>query len=101
VLGAVPEQDPGRARGLKIEIGRTTVANVLAEAASNRRRSAAASGPGSNFSGATGTLSAPCDFFSVETLGVFGTVRCMVFFVVELKSRRSADRRDPHHPLTQ
>jgi hypothetical protein len=28
-----------------------------------------------------------CDFFSVETLGVFGTVRHMVFFVIELKSR--------------
>ncbi len=28
-----------------------------------------------------------CDFFSVETLGVFGTVRYMVFFVIEVKSR--------------
>ena len=28
-----------------------------------------------------------CDFFAVETLGVFGTVRYMVFFVIELKSR--------------
>ena len=28
-----------------------------------------------------------CDFFSVETLGVFGTIRVMVFFVIELKSR--------------
>jgi hypothetical protein len=28
-----------------------------------------------------------CDFFAVETLGVFGTVRCMVFFVIELESR--------------
>jgi len=28
-----------------------------------------------------------CDFFSVETLGPFGVVRYMVFFVIELKSR--------------
>jgi putative transposase len=28
-----------------------------------------------------------CDFFRVESLGVFGTVRYMVFFVVEIKSR--------------
>jgi putative transposase len=28
-----------------------------------------------------------CDFFAVETLGVFGTVRYMVFFVIDVKSR--------------
>jgi putative transposase len=28
-----------------------------------------------------------CDFFSVEVLGVFGTVRYMVFFVIEIKTR--------------
>jgi Integrase core domain len=28
-----------------------------------------------------------CDFFGVEVLGLFGTVRTMVFFVIELKSR--------------
>ena len=28
-----------------------------------------------------------CDFFSVAALGAFGTVRHMVFFVIELKSR--------------
>ena len=28
-----------------------------------------------------------CDFFSVEVLGVFGMVRYIVFFVVEVKSR--------------
>jgi len=28
-----------------------------------------------------------CDFFSVEALGAFGTVRFMVFFVMDLKSR--------------
>jgi len=28
-----------------------------------------------------------CDFFAVETLGAFGAVRRMVFFVIELRSR--------------
>jgi hypothetical protein len=28
-----------------------------------------------------------CDFFAVETLGMFGTVRVMVFFVSELRTR--------------
>ena len=28
-----------------------------------------------------------CDFFAVETLGMFGTVRIMVFFVIELRTR--------------
>ena len=28
-----------------------------------------------------------CDFFAVETLGVLGTVRYLVFFVIELESR--------------
>jgi len=28
-----------------------------------------------------------CDFFSVEVLGVLGTVRCMVFFVMCIKTR--------------
>jgi hypothetical protein len=28
-----------------------------------------------------------CDFFSVETLGVFGTVRHMVFSVIEIRTR--------------
>jgi hypothetical protein len=28
-----------------------------------------------------------CDFFSVETLGLGGTVRYMIFFVIELKTR--------------
>ncbi|MGC9985048.1 MAG: hypothetical protein ABSF35_15625 [Polyangia bacterium] len=28
-----------------------------------------------------------CDFFSVEALGLFGTVRYMVFFVIQLKTR--------------
>jgi hypothetical protein len=74
-------------RGLKIEIGRTTVANMLAEAgiepAPERRRKRT----WKRFLKSHWDTLYACDFFSVETLGVFGTVRCMVFFVVELKSR--------------
>jgi hypothetical protein len=74
-------------RGLKIDIGRTTVANILAEAGiepapeRNRKRTWQ-----QFIKSHWGTLYA-CDFFSVEALGVFGTVRYMVFFVIELKSR--------------
>jgi putative transposase len=78
-------------RGLQIEIGRTTVANMLAEAGiepapeRNRKRT----WPQflkSHCKSHWETLYA-CDFFSVEVLGVFGTVRYMVFFVIEVKSR--------------
>ena len=74
-------------RGLKIEMGRTTVADILAEAGiepapERRRRTTWKQFLTSHWE----TLYA-CDFFSVETLGVFGTVRVMVFFVMELKSR--------------
>jgi putative transposase len=74
-------------RGLKIEIGRTTVANILAEAGfepapeRNRKRT------WKQFLRSHWETLYACDFFSVETLGVFGTVRYMVFFVMELKTR--------------
>jgi hypothetical protein len=74
-------------RGLKIEIGRTTVATLLAEAGiepapeRNRQRSWA------HFLKSHWETLYACDFFSVETRGVFGTVRYMVFFVIEVKSR--------------
>jgi len=74
-------------RGLKIEIGRTTVANILAEAGiepapeRNRKRT------WKQFLRSHWETLYACDFFAVETLGVFGTVRYMVFFVIELRSR--------------
>jgi transposase len=74
-------------RGLKIEIGRTTVANLLAEAGiepapeRNRKRT------WKQFLKSHWETLYACDFFSVEVLGVFGTVRYMVFFVIEVKSR--------------
>jgi transposase len=74
-------------RGLKIEIGRTTVPNMLTEAGiepapeRNRKRT------WTQFLKSHWETLYACDFFSVEVLGVFGTVRYMVFFVIEVKSR--------------
>jgi hypothetical protein len=74
-------------RGLKIEIGRTTVANMLAEAGiepapeRNRKRT------WKQFLKSHWETLYACDFFSVEVLGLFGTVRFMVFFVIEVKTR--------------
>jgi putative transposase len=74
-------------RGLKIEIGRTTVANILVEAGiepapeRNRKRT------WKQFLRSHWETLYACDFFSVEVLGVFGTVRYMVFFVMEVKTR--------------
>ena len=74
-------------RGLRIEIGRTTVANMLADTGlepapeRNRRRT------WKQFLRSHWETLYACDFFAVETLGVFGTVRYLVFFIIELKSR--------------
>jgi putative transposase len=74
-------------RGLTIEIGRTTVANILDESGiqpapeRNRKRT------WKQFLRSHWETLYACDFFSVEVLGVFGTVRYMVFFVIEVKSR--------------
>jgi len=74
-------------RGLKIEIGRTTVANLLAQAGiepspeRNRKRTWA------QFLKSHWETLYACDFFNVEVLGVFGPMRILVFFVMEVKSR--------------
>jgi putative transposase len=74
-------------RGLKIEIGRTTIADLLADAgiepAPERRRKRT----WKQFITSHWETLYACDFFSAETLGVFGPVRVMVFFFVELRSR--------------
>jgi putative transposase len=74
-------------RELKIEIGRTTVANMLAQAGiepapeRNRKRT------WKHFLKSHWETLYACDFFGVEALGVSGTVRHMVLFVIEVKSR--------------
>ena len=68
-------------------MGRTTVATILAdsgiEPAPERRRKRT----WKQFVTSHWQTLYACDFFAVETLGVFGAVRIMVFFVIELKSR--------------
>jgi hypothetical protein len=74
-------------RGLKIEVGRTTIASILAEAGvepapeRNKKRT------WKQFLRSHWETLYACDFFAVETLGFFGTARYMIFFVIELKSR--------------
>jgi putative transposase len=74
-------------RGLKIEIGRTTVASILAQAGlepapeRNRKRT------WKQFLRSHWETLYACDFFTVESLGTFGTVRYLVFFVIELETR--------------
>ena len=72
---------------LKIEIGRTTVASILQEAgivpAPERRKSRT----WKQFLKMHWDTLYACDFFSAEALSVFGTIRYMVLFVMELKTR--------------
>jgi putative transposase len=74
-------------RGLKMEIGRTTVANLLAEAGMEPAPERHRKRTWKQFLRSHWETLYACDFFSVEVLGVFGTVRQMVFFVIEVKSR--------------
>jgi hypothetical protein len=80
-------QDSRRLRGLKVEVGRTTVAAILAEAglepAPERRRHRS----WKHFLRSHWETLYACDFFSVEVLGAFGTVRHLVFFVMHVQSR--------------
>jgi hypothetical protein len=80
-------------RGLKIEIGRTTVANMLTQAGIERAPERNRKRTWKQFLKSHWETLYACDFFGVEVRGVFGTVRHMVF-VIEVKSR--ADRRGPH-----
>jgi putative transposase len=73
--------------GLQIEIGRTTVANMLAEEGIAPAPEREKKRTWKQFMKMHWETLYACDFFSVETLGVFGTVRYMVFFVIELKTR--------------
>jgi hypothetical protein len=73
--------------GLKIEIGRTTVANMLLEEGIEPAPERERKRTWKRFMKSHWDTLCACDFFSVEALGAFGTVRYMVFFVIELKSR--------------
>src|ERR1039457_3713613 len=73
--------------GLKIEIGRTAVADILAEAGIEPAPEREKKRTWKQFLKMHWDTLYACDFFSVEALGPFGTVRYMVFFVIEVKSR--------------
>jgi putative transposase len=74
-------------RGLKIEIGRTTVASLLGQAGIEPAPERIRKRTWKHFLRSHWETLYACDFFSVEVLGVFGTVRHMVFCVMEVKSR--------------
>jgi putative transposase len=73
--------------GLKIEIGRTTVANILAEAGIEPAPEWEKKCTWKQFMKMHWESLYACDLFSVEALGITGTIRYMVFFVMDLKSR--------------
>src|SRR5450759_194339 len=73
--------------GLKIEIGRTTVASILAEEGIEPAPEREKKRTWKQFMKMHWESLYACDFFSVEALGISGTVRYMVFFVIKIKSR--------------
>jgi transposase len=73
--------------GLKIEIGRTTVASILAEQGIEPAPEREKNRTWKRFMKMHWETLYACDFFSVEALGITGTVRYMVFFVVQLRTR--------------
>jgi transposase len=73
--------------GLGIEIGRTTVANILAEADIEPAPEREKTRTWGQFMKAHWDSLCGCDFFTVEALGLTGTVRYMVFFAIVVKTR--------------
>jgi transposase len=73
--------------GLAIEIGRTTVAEILAAAGIEPAPEREKKRTWKQFIKAHWDSLYGCDFFAVEALGLGGTVRYLVFFVISLKMR--------------
>jgi putative transposase len=73
--------------GLAIEIGRTTVAEILAAAGIEPAPEREKKRTWKQFIKAHWDSLYGCDFFAVEALGLGGTVRYLVFFVISLKTR--------------
>jgi putative transposase len=73
--------------GLSIEIGRTTAADILAEAGMEPAPERMRTCTWKSFMKAHWESLCACDFFTVEALGLTGTVRYMVFFVIMVKTR--------------
>lgn len=73
--------------GLKIEISRTTVANILAEAGLEPATERTKKRTWKAFLKAHWDTLYSCDFFAVEALGMTGTVRYLVLIVMHVKTR--------------
>ncbi len=73
--------------GLGIDIGRTTIADILREAGIEPATERNKKRTWKQFMRSHWDSLYACDFFAVEVLGVFGPVRYMVFFVIELRTR--------------
>ena len=74
-------------RGLSIDVGRTTIADILKKAGLEPAPERDKKRTWKEFMRSHLESLYACDFFSVETLGVFGPVRYMVFFVIEVETR--------------
>jgi transposase len=73
--------------GLGIEIGRTTVANILAEAGIEPAPEREKTRTWGQFLKVHRDSLCGCDFFTVEALGLTGTIRYMVLFAIVVKTR--------------
>ena len=75
-------------RALRVELGRTTIAEILGQAGLEPAPEREKQRTWKQFLQSHWNTLYACDFFSVETLGLLGPVRHMVFFVMELQTRR-------------
>ena len=73
--------------GLGIDISRGTVANILYEEGIVPAPERDKKRTWKQFMHSHWSSLYACDFFAVETLGVFGAVRHMVFFVIKIETR--------------
>ncbi len=73
--------------GLGINIGRTTIADILREAGIEPAPEREKKRTWKQFMQSHWNSLYACDFFAVEALGGFGPVRYMAFFVIELRTR--------------
>ena len=73
--------------GLGVEIGRTTVANILAGAGIEPAPEREKTRTWGQFMKAHWDSLCGCDFFTVEALSLTGTIRYMVLFVIVVKTR--------------
>ena len=74
-------------KGLQIDICRNTVANILHRAGIVPAPEREKKRTWRQFIRSHLHCLCACDFFNVEVLGVFGAVRCSVFFVIRLETR--------------